>query len=403
MRILVIGGYGNFGRRLVNSLLENSRHDIIIAGRSEAKAKRIASELNSTYGKRAESVRLDVLENKLTEEIIKLDVKIVVNASGPFHLQSQTSTHLKYRDYLVAKSCLIAKCYYIDLADHRSFVTGFSNALNKQAIQQGLVFITGASTVPSLTDAVIQHFLPEFLELSSINYGISPGNRTERGQGTVASILSYTGKPFKTLKNKKFSDIFGWQNLSHFDFGYPIGKRWMSNCDIPDLDLLPKKYPELKSVKFQAGLEVSILHIGLWFLSFFSRIGMINNWGRYSRVLTAMSQWFSFLGSDCGGMFIELKGIGADNEPKTIQWQLVAEEGVGPNIPTIPAEILINKLTKKLSELTEQSELNPGARACLGLFTLEEFFQVADRWNIYQKVSGNSKCRRFEGGVENEQ
>jgi len=237
--------------------------------------------------------------------------------------------------------------------------------------------VTGASTVPALTCAVIDYFLAKFKQLDSICYGISPGNKTERGKATVSSILSYTGKTFPTLIDGKPEKVYGWQNLRRVDFGSPIGKRWMSNCEIPDLDLLPRQYPSLKSVRFQAGLEVSVLHLGLWFLSIFSRIGLVKNWNRYTQLLVSTSEWFSNFGSDCGGMLIELTGIGANNQTKIIQWQLVAEEGDGPNVPTIAAELVIDKISK--------GRFEKGAMPCIGLFELEEFMTIASRWNIYQK------------------
>ncbi len=377
MKILVIGGYGNFGRRLVQSLLEHYDHKIVIAGRSIKKAENLASELSLKFNSIVKSAYIDVLSNDLNNILYIVKPDLVVNASGSFHFQSNHKNRINLKSYQVAKACLLAKCHYLDFADNREYVFNFEDTFDEKAKKLGLVFVSGASTVPGLTDAVIQHYLPEFSELTSINYGISPGNKTERGKGTVTSILSYTGKPFNTLKNGQFESIYGWQNLSLYDFGSPIGKRWMSNCDIPDLELLPVKYPELKSVKFQAGLEVSILHLGLWFLSLLSRIGWVKNWSPYANPITIMSEWFSSLGSDCGGMFVILEGVGLDNSDKKINWQLVAEDGLGPNIPTIPIEILIQKLSNY--------ELESGAKSCLGMFSLDEFFAIADRWNIYQR------------------
>lgn len=377
MKILVIGGYGNFGNRLVRSLLAHYQHEIVIAGRSFEKAEKEASILAAKFARNVEPLRIDVDSVGLNSVILNQKPDVVINASGPFKYSLKNED----KNYLVAKACLVANCHYFDFADHREFVSNFENVFNENAKALGLVFVSGASTVPGLADAVIQHFLPQFSELTTINYGISPGNKTERGVGTIASILSYTGKPFNTLKNGQFESIYGWQDLSRYDFGSPLGKRWMSNCDIPDLSLLPSKYPSLKSVTFQAGIEVSILHLGLWFLSLFSRIGWVANWNRFAKPLTIMSEWFSSLGSDSGGMFINLKGKDLDNSVKEINWQLVAEDGVGPNIPTIPIEILIRKLSQK--------QLETGAKPCMGMFSLDEFFEIADRWNIYQKDDYN--------------
>ncbi|MCW9015585.1 MAG: saccharopine dehydrogenase, partial [Kangiellaceae bacterium] len=107
------------------------------------------------------------------------------------------------------------------------------------------------------------------------------------------------------------------------------------------------------------------------------RLKLINTWRTFTNALVTMSEWFKGWGSDCGGMFVELTGKSDILKDKQITWQLVAEDGVGPNVPTIAAELVVNKIAN--------GELKPGAYPCTGLFTLEEFLIVAGRWGIYQR------------------
>jgi hypothetical protein len=371
MKILVIGGYGNFGKRLVHSLLCHYDHEIIIAGRSLSKACAFIECCRRETGKTPAIARLDVVDSDLTRIFSDLAVDMVVNASGPFQLQAGAG------NYRVARSCAENGVHYVDLADDRRYVCEFSAALDDLATDNEVCLVTGASTVPGLTGAVLDHYSSRFTALEEIDYGISPGNRSERGAATVASILSYTGRPFDTLTNGIRQPLFGWQNLRRVDLGAPVNRRWMGNCDIPDLELLPAKYPDLKTLRFQAGLEVSILHLGLWSLSLLSRIGIVDNLSRFAAPLTRMSNWFLSRGSDCGAMFVEIEGLVAGGHRRRVSWQLVAENGVGPNIPTIAAELVIDKIAT--------GGCRKGAMPCLGLFELGEFLQVADRWGIYQK------------------
>jgi short-subunit dehydrogenase len=374
MRILVIGGYGNFGKRLVDSLLAHYDYEVYVAGRSQNKAENFIQYALKKYSKKVCFIQLDVLSPNLKERLSSVNPDLVVNASGPFQLQREGN------DYCVARACIAAKCHYVDFADDRAFVVNFSAALDAEAKENGVMLVSGASTVPGLSSAVIDEFLPEFTNLEAIKYGISPGNQTERGEATVGSILSYAGKSFNTLTNSRKQVIYGWQNLNRYDFGSPLGKRWMSNCDIPDIDLLPHLYPTIKTVHFQAGLEVTLLHVGLWFLSWFSRVGLIKNLARYTKILTRMSEWFIPLGTDKGGMYVELCGSDQNGRPKRINWQLVAENGVGINVPTIPSELII--------KLLAEGKALPGAMPCVGFFSLSEFFDVAQRWGIYQTRRG---------------
>ncbi len=371
MRILLIGGYGNFGKRLASSLLAHHDHELVIAGRSQEKADAFAQVCTTRFTKFVDTVELDVQASNLAEVVASTGADILVNASGPFHLQLGSGR------YRVARACIETGTHYIDLADHREFVCQFAPELNSTALDKGVMLVTGASTVPGLTTAIIDHYLPRFQNLESIDYGISPGNRTERGPGTVGSILSYTGRPFLAWRGGKWSKVFGWQDLRRHRFSGVLGSRWMANCNIPDLELLPARYPDLKSIRFQAGLEVSLLFFGLWFLALLSRIRLIDNWARYTMVLTRASDWFKAWGSDSGGMFMRLRGMGQNGHRIQIDWELEALRAVGPNVPTIAAELVIDRIARGKAEA--------GAMPCMGLFDLDQFFEVASRWGITRK------------------
>jgi saccharopine dehydrogenase-like NADP-dependent oxidoreductase len=80
MRVLLLGGYGAFGGRLAKLLCEE-RIEIVIAGRSLAKAKRFAEEL-------AGAARTELLEfdrdGDVDAQLRTARAGIVVDASGPF-------------------------------------------------------------------------------------------------------------------------------------------------------------------------------------------------------------------------------------------------------------------------------------------------------------------------------
>lgn len=361
MKILVIGGYGNFGKRLVTRLLRNPDYQVVIGGRSHRHALHQPPDFQ----------QLDILTTDLVSVFRQLNPDIVVNACGPYQDQQGTS------DYRVARACIDSGCHYIDLADARAFVAGFASQLDAAARAASVMLVSGASTVPGLTAAVIDHYRQQFQEIHSVDYAISPGNRCERGLATVSSILSYTGRAFTTLIDGAFRTVYGWQDIERRDFGAPLGKRWLGNCDIPDLELLPLRYPELQTVRFRAGLEVSLLHVGLWLLSGLSRYGIVTNWKRYARPITHISNWFIRWGSDSGGMDVYLRGIDRQHVPKTIRWQLVAEHGVGPNVPIIAAELVIQRIAA--------GRVQAGAMPCMGLFTLNQFVDLAAYWQIYHR------------------
>jgi hypothetical protein len=346
-KVLILGGYGNFGKRIARALAASGT-PVIIAGRDKDRATAGAAALPDGL---AEAAAFDV-RHDLPAHLDLLKPAIVVNTCGPF----QNS------DYGAAQACIEAGTHYIDLADGRDFVTGIS-VLDAQARDRGVAVISGASTVPALSSAVIEHLRPQFSQLHAVRFGISPGQKAERGLATTQGILSYVGKPLRAFAGDD-APSYGWQGIYRQRFPL-LGKRWMANCDIPDLDLLQQAYG-LRSIRFSAGLELALLHLGLWALSWLVRIGLPLDLPRHAGWLLKASNLFDPIGSADGGMFVILGGLDLDGRPQERRWFIVARQGEGPQIPTIPAIVLARKAAR--------GELGfCGATACTGLVTLEEY------------------------------
>jgi hypothetical protein len=54
-------------------------------------------------------------------------------------------------------------------------------SLDEEAKKKGVLVVSGASSVPSVSGAVIDEFWSEFKELHTITFGITPGNKTDSG------------------------------------------------------------------------------------------------------------------------------------------------------------------------------------------------------------------------------
>lgn len=355
-KVLILGGYGNFGKRIARALAESGM-PVVIAGRDASRAHAGAAELPVGL---AEAAVFDV-RHDLHQRLSEIRPAAVVNTCGPF----QTS------DYRVAEACLDSGTHYIDLADGRDFVTGIS-ALDARASARDVAIISGASTVPGLSSAVIEHFRPQFSEFHALRFGISPGQKAERGLATTQGIMTYVGRPLRAFAGDD-APSFGWQGVYRQSFPV-LGKRWMANCDVPDLDLLPEKYG-FRSIRFSAGLELAPLHLGLWALSWLIRIGVSLPLPRHAAWLLKASNLFDRFGSADGGMFMILNGL--DNEGRRLQrsWFIVARGGEGPQIPTVPAVILARKAARGALHVR-------GASACAGLVTLDEYLRELARYPI---------------------
>jgi hypothetical protein len=359
-RVLIIGGYGNFGSYIANSLSRDPDIQLLIGGRSQEKAERFLAELPTVNP--AEAHCIDITGD-VPQALARTSPHIVIHTTGPF--QSQ--------DHRVAQACIAYGCHYLDLADARDFVVGIS-ALNAAAVANNVLVVSGASSVPCLTAAVIDHYLPGFADLDRIDYGISAAQQTNRGLATTSAILSYVGQPFDTLRNGEVQRVIGWQD-THSEIYPELGRRWFGNCDIPDLALFPERYPQLQSIRFAAGHELAILHGGTWLLSWAVRLGLIRSLSPHAPALLRLAFLFDWLGSSRSGFHIHLSGVGQDDHPRIARFFLIARSGHGPYIPCMPAILLAQKLAR--GQLARR-----GAMPCLDLIGLDEYLNALQGLDI---------------------
>lgn len=354
-RIMIVGGYGAFGWRAARLLSNDASLELILAGRDAARAAGAAAELRQMARSKVESAAFNALAAS-GHDLASLSPNIVINASGPF----QKGT------YALAEACIAAGCHYIDLAEARGFVAGIP-AFDTWARDADVLVVSGASSVPGLSSAVVRRYAPEFSSLTSLDIGIAPGNSFDPGVGTVASVLGGIGAPLAMKLGGGWRRVHGWQGLRLQNFG-EAGRRFVGYVDVPDLDLFAHHYPALETIRFQAGLEVTLFHLGLWVGSWLVRGGLLQKPERFAPRLLAAKKWLSFLGSDKGGMYVVMDGLDHEQRPKRLTWRLTARRGEGPYVPALASVALARRLAAG-------SETRRGAMACFGLVTLDEFKQ----------------------------
>ncbi|MEO8557554.1 MAG: DUF4166 domain-containing protein [Rhodospirillales bacterium] len=348
MRVLLLGGSGAFGTRLARLLASDVKLDIVIAGRDPAKAQRVASEVAREGGATISTIACDI-DADLAPTLDRVRPQIVVHAAGPFQGQ----------DYRVAQACIARSINYIDLSDGRAFVAGIAT-LDQAARDANVFVISGASTVPALSAAVVDAAREKFGAIDSIDIAICPGNRAPRGQAVVEAILDYVGKPIPVGNGQRI----GWQGLRRVTIP-GVGTRWASDCDLPDTALFGARYGAT-NIRGSAGLELSLLHLGLWLLSWPVRWGWIKSLRPWAKFLLRIARWSERRGSDRGGMRVMIAGKDRNGAKLTHEWSLFAEAGEGPFVPVLAAASLVRRAASG-------ETIAPGARPCLGDVSLAQF------------------------------
>ena len=380
-KILVLGGYGNFGKRIVEVLAQEEGITLYVAGRSLEKARALVDslgkssdmvKLDARVKARLQPFKTDINDPGFPEQIKSLAPFAVVHTSGPFQDQEPK----------VAEVCAQAGAHYVDLADDSQFVQGVS-ALKELASRHRVSLVSGASSVPGLSSAVIDHYQNNFDRIDALDMAIAPGNKAERGEATIRGILSYTGQGFPVFHGGQWQQAYGWMAPRKLDFGDVVGRRWLANVDVPDLKLFPERYQVADTVRFQAGLELPVLHLTLVAMAGLSRIKLVKNWAPLTKPIARMSQWFSGFGTAHGAMRVTIIGISKEGGQQECQWTLIAPDGIGPFIPTLSAIILVKKWLRMAGA---GESIIPYSGPCLDQFSYTDFLPYFKQFNIGYNV-----------------
>src|ERR1700686_2412057 len=107
-------------------------------------------------------------------------------AGGPFG--AAAAGPFQGAGYRLARAAIAAGLHYVDLADARDFVAGFG-ALDAAARAAGVVALSGASSTPALSHAVLDRLTKGWRSIDTVDIAISPGNRSApRGLSVIRAI-----------------------------------------------------------------------------------------------------------------------------------------------------------------------------------------------------------------------
>ncbi len=369
LKTLILGGYGNFGARIARALAGDASIQLVVAGRDAQRAEALIGTLPARALHPAKALALDAARPDFAQRLRDEHIDLVIHTAGPFQAQ----------DYAVARACAQAGAHYIDLADGRRFVCDFPGALKSAFASAGRVAVSGASTVPALSSAVVAQLTRGWRALRSIDICIAPAQTAPRGVATLAGVLSYCGAPVSVWLNGRWQDRIGWADPTPVDFARMPPRRG-ALCDIPDLELFPAHFGVTDRVMFRAALEVPLSQTSFTFLAALRQRGWLKQPQALAPLLHRVAPVFDRLGTALGGMVVRVEGQGADGQPAAARWDIAADHDHGPEIPCMAAILLARQLARGDGPA-------PGAYTATGLLTLAEFEPEFARWGMVADVA----------------
>jgi hypothetical protein len=329
--VLILGGYGTFGGRLAHLLADEARLRLLIAGRSRDRAEAFCA------GLRGLSAAVPIVfdrDGDVEAQLRDAAPDIVVDASGPFQAYGDA--------YRVVRACLALGIDYLDLADGSAFVKGIAR-FDAEAKARGVFVLSGVSSFPVLTAAVVRHLSAGMTRVDTVTGGIAPSPYAGVGLNVIRAIASYAGKPIQTGPGGRRYAMIDARRYTIAPPGQlPLDPIHFSLVDVPDLQALPELWPSLKSVWMGAGPVPEVLHRALKLLAWTVRLRLLPSLVPFALLMHGAINVLRW-GEHRGGMFVAVEGAGPDGASIERSWHMTAEGDDGPLIPSMAAEAIVRR------------------------------------------------------------
>jgi alkylated DNA nucleotide flippase Atl1 len=365
MKILILGGYGVFGGRLAELLADMSSLEILVCGRSLARAEAFCAAWRGQAQLRP--LMLDRRDIADALRIHKPD--LVVDASGPFQTYGSAC-------YGVITACIDAGIDYLDFADAADFVFGVSQ-FDERAKAAGVFVLSGVSSFPVLTAAVLRE-MERTMDILTVEGGIAPSPYAGIGLNVMRAVVGYAGAPVKLWRHGRPAHGVGLAESRRFTVAVPgrlpLRNIHFSLVDVPDLQVIPPEHPSMTDIWMGAGPVPEFLHRMLNLLAKARARFGLPSFAPLSPLFHAVLNRMRF-GEHRGGMFVRAQGRAA-GRPMEMSWHLLAEGDDGPYIPSMAIEALVRKM------LSGERPL-PGARAGTDALNLADYDRLFRSKTIY--------------------
>jgi hypothetical protein len=367
LRLAILGGYGMFGARLAHLLADEPALTLVIAGRSMERALAVCQSLPAGAAREAAHFDRDA---EIESQLRRMSPGLVVDATGPFQAYGVDP-------YRVITACLALGVDYMDFADGSGFVKGVEQ-FDEAARTRGVHILSGVSSFPVLTSAVVRHLSRGLTQVATVTGGIAPSPFANVGPNVIRAIAGYSGKPVTVVRGGRPTPAYALTETMRYTIappGYlPLRNLHFSLVDVPEYRVFADLWPGLQSVWMGAAPVPESLHRLLNVLASMVRLGLVRSLVPLANLMyRAINrlQW----GEHRGGMFVAIEGTDAQQRKLRRSWHLVAEKEHGPMIPSMAIEMLVRRTLSGRRPAI-------GARAATGELELEDYQAVFEKRQI---------------------
>ncbi len=241
-RVLVVGGYGNAGRAIVDLLIEFTDAAVHVAGRDLQRAKAFVDGYPKAIRGRLRPVSVDAADEESLVAALT-GCQLVVLAAGTPELSQST-----------ALAAVAVGADYFDLQVGEQHLPGL-RSLETELRARGLCAVTQGGFHPGVPAAMVRHVAARTPGLETARVGsviaLDWGSLGPFADTTVAEMMA----EFRNFGYQEFRDG-RWQRAARqykVDFPAPFGRRACAAMSLPEMHAVTGEIPTLVNTGFYVG------------------------------------------------------------------------------------------------------------------------------------------------------
>ncbi|MEM3832497.1 MAG: saccharopine dehydrogenase NADP-binding domain-containing protein [Thermoprotei archaeon] len=244
-KIIVLGGAGHIGSRIVKELRElNSSVEITIADKNVEKANDVAKDVGGSIN----VVDVDASVEDLVVSMLK-GYDAAINAIGPFYRFGVP----------ILRAAIRAGVNFVDINDDYD-ATLEALKLHEEAQKRNVTAIIGLGATPGITNLLAKYGSEKFDEVHEIGtYWVWTAIDPTMGPAIIDHYFHAITGMIKTYKDGAWVDIKALSEPERYEFPQPIGVWEVAHAGHPEPITIPH-YIKVRSVYNKGGVWPSDLN-----------------------------------------------------------------------------------------------------------------------------------------------
>ncbi|TCZ81078.1 hypothetical protein E0485_02000 [Paenibacillus albiflavus] len=219
--ILIIGGYGDVGKYVVEELNLLTSTNLVIGGRSEKKALQFIND------------------NRYSISFLPLDIYEITSYQGKLDNIGLVIMCLSPRDISFAEYCMKKKIHYIDISPSNQ-ILGDLFRLNSEYQRRNTICILGVGITPGLSTLLAKEICKQIEIPTQTDISLMLGLGEEHGSDGIKWLLNNLEHDFYWNQNNKNSRIVPFMNRRITFFPSAIKKRSTFSFNLADQQIITK-------------------------------------------------------------------------------------------------------------------------------------------------------------------